>query len=105
MLYAPPLYFGIAKDLLTRLSTHKRQLDQHLAKFDGNDELPTQIGADSDTDSESACFAERLAPFMATERVPISDLYVRVIRAEKKSSLRSVERIMNLITLPRFGRR
>ena len=105
MLYSTPLYIGISKNLLSRLRTHKRQLDEFMQNSARNIQGENIANVESDTDEESTCFASRLAPFLLDSGVNVSDLYIRIIQDKGNADLKAIEKILNHTTLPRFGRR
>lgn len=101
--FAPPLYIGISKNLGQRLKAHRRQLLDEF--FSGEIRDDPDIGFESDSEEESSYFAKRVAREMRRFGVTPEELYVKCLVAPDARTLRPLEKVVNRMFLPAYGRR
>lgn len=101
--FSPPLYLGISKNLKDRLNIHKRKLEEYL--LSPSDSLKYLDGCDADTPEESTYFGYRIGRALVENETEPDDLFVRCIYNDDYEMVRMIEKVLNRIFTPVYGRR
>jgi hypothetical protein len=106
VMFSPPIYLGISKNVRTRLQQHLDALEGALREVEPMPMPAPQI--EPDTFEESATFGQRAAALLKASRInDVSGLFVKVLYdgSIERRQLIGIEHLINRAFVPVCGRR
>lgn len=104
--FAPPLYIGIAKNLRSRLKSHRKNLQDFMKSGDGEATKPAETNRiEVDSERESQYFGARIGTALQTLKLSPDTLYVKCVIADDPTQLKKIEKILNFALTPHYGRK